>query len=350
MNKNELVALVCERIRNDRGRAFSASVLDDLIKDGLVPLGKRGGNDGLRPVYVYGWRHFHRIAFILGCQQLGMVRRDALLIRLFLAGCKVPLGDVRRALIRELGRATASLNAQLRSTLMDNQKPLTGKRPGIVARQLGSLDERLDAAGLGAPLEVQVDATRAARQRPVPTKDDLAAIAERLQAGSLDFGSIAIRLAPTFGGLFQIGLGGPDAGRNQDTVEGVINGASDDQFAAARRVCMLLSASGARAIAEANGSTQQPISPAVSAIRHAIGFQSEFMVIGVWAALLIAPTMDLGNDSVSAIAFEFVGNSHLLSPGFDHGFNSDEFANAFREMLIARGLINPNSQLPDLAN
>jgi hypothetical protein len=351
MTKSELVALVRERVRNDRGRAFLASVLGDLIKDGLVPPVKRDGNDGLRPMYVYGWRHFHRIAFILGCQQLGMVRRDALVIRIYLAGCKIPPGEVRGALIRELCRTTASLNAQLRSTLMDNQKPLTGKRVGIVARQLGSPDERLEAAGLGTPLEVQVAAVRAARQRPVPSEADLAAIEERLsEAGPLDFGALATLLAPTFGGLFQIGLGGPDARRDQDAVEGVINGASDDQLAAARRAYQTFSSRGVRAFVEANGSTQQPISPAISAIRRTIRFQAEFMVIMVWVALLFASITTTENELVSAMAFEIAGNSHLLRVGFDHGFNSTEFAGTLREMLIAKGLIEPNSQLPDLAN
>lgn len=128
MNKTELISRAKKRAE-ERGyrRDFSTAQLNDLIKDGLVPEGKRLNNRGKKPVFDYDWRCYRRVLQILRLQALGIISRDALLLQLFIRGYGVKPFLVRGVLRKEYRKACNQLNRQARSGYLDNNKPIPPK-------------------------------------------------------------------------------------------------------------------------------------------------------------------------------------------------------------------------------
>jgi hypothetical protein len=229
MTKAELVALVDERTAKPRGSVFTAAALDDLIKDGLAPSGRRVGNDGRRPVYDFTWRDLHRVTFLAAIQSSGVRSRDALRLRLFVAGCRLPIWEVRQALRREYRDVIASLNGQSRTAYLDNRKPLTPAKFASVTRELGRADQILRDAGLETPPEALIQIVRDARQEPLAggigeiSPDFIARLASG-KASMVDLVSLAGNM---FAGMFQMDAAPGDDPGQIDSVDGLISNADD---------------------------------------------------------------------------------------------------------------------------
>jgi hypothetical protein len=60
LSKVQLLHRLDERSRKRYDAPFSEGVLNDLIKDGLLPALERSKNEGLKPVYEAGASHYRR--------------------------------------------------------------------------------------------------------------------------------------------------------------------------------------------------------------------------------------------------------------------------------------------------
>lgn len=233
MTKAELVARVHARTASPLGLMFTTSALDDLIKDGLVPAGHRDGNDGRKPRYRFSWRHLHRVTFLVALQARGVRRRDAQRLRLFVAGCRLPLWEVRQALISEYRAAAASLNSQTRSAYLDNQRPLTPAKVAAIAREIGPADKILRDAGLEPPVELTIPILRAARQEPL--SEDLGTLPTdlfgKLATGSATPSDLTAIADRAFAGMFLMGADPGDDPGALDSVEALIAHADERALA-----------------------------------------------------------------------------------------------------------------------
>jgi hypothetical protein len=238
MTKAELVALVHERTAVPLGRTFRESALDDLIKNGLVSPAARQGNDGRRPRYRFTWRDVHRVQFLVLMQSRGVTRRDALRLRLFVAGCRLPLWEVRQALLSEYRAAAATLNGQTRTSYLDNEKPLTPAKLASVTREIGRADQILRDAGLEMAPEAVIPIVRAARQKPLPvglgslSPDILIKLAE----GNTSITELATVAGDGFAGMLLMGSDPGDDPNALDSVEGLIVHADDRALAKVPRL------------------------------------------------------------------------------------------------------------------
>jgi hypothetical protein len=229
MTKAELVALVHERTAKPLGGVFTAGLLDDLIKDGLASPGRRVGNDGRRPIYDFTWRDLHRVTFLAAIQASGVRSRNALRLRLFVAGCKLPLWEIREALRNEYRDAMASLNGQVRTAYLDSRKPLTPAKFASVTRELGRADPILQSAGLETPPEAMIQIIRDARQEPLAgglgdVSPDLIA---RLASGKASMADLVSMAGNMFAGMFQMEAAPGDDPGQIDSVDGLISNADD---------------------------------------------------------------------------------------------------------------------------
>lgn len=223
MTKDELVAMVHERTAAPAGMAFNAASLNDLIKDRLVVRARREGNTGRRPIYRFDWRDVHRVTFIVAMQASGVRGRDALRLRLFVAGCRLPADDVRQALLEEYRRAVASL--KMRSAQFDNRKALTPKRLASVTREIGRADPVLRDAGLEVPAAVTLQLLRAARQDPLASLDGLSPTA--ILGSETTIQDLAETDGHAFAGMLLANGQDDDDPTARDSIEGVIRNADE---------------------------------------------------------------------------------------------------------------------------
>ena len=163
LTKPELLRRLDERSRRHYGQPFTEGVLNDLIKDGLLPALKRSGNEGLKPVYQGGASHYRRALQIKRLMSRGMRGRDTLRIQLFLRGYGAEPWEVRDALRREYAKHLRSASAQVRSTYLDNDRRIGSAHKTSLREQMGPLDTRLRAAGLEVTPDTYIQWCRAAR-------------------------------------------------------------------------------------------------------------------------------------------------------------------------------------------
>jgi hypothetical protein len=163
LTKPELLRRLDERSRRRYGEPFSKAVLNDLIKDGLLPALERSKNEGLRPVFEAGARHYRRALQIKRLMSRGMSGRDALRIQLFLRGYGVKPWDVREALRREYGKHLRTASAKIRSTYLDNNREIGERHKASLRKRMGELDNRLKDAGLEMPTDFYIEMARAGK-------------------------------------------------------------------------------------------------------------------------------------------------------------------------------------------
>lgn len=237
MNKSELVQRAAKRAR-ERGycESFAIPLLNDLIKNALVPEGKRTRNRGKKPTYLYDWRCYRRVLQILRFRGLGIVGRDALLLQLFLRGYGIKPAHVRTALAREYRKAFNQLNRQARSGYLDNTKGVPPKHKQSLMASLGEIDPRLQAAGLAPKPDVMIDFLRSAKQK---------AVAENrpLKMGLVNTALTTCAILPLAQNSFDGFLNtyqenGADNYRCQTVyaIEDIFNHASDEEYLTARTV------------------------------------------------------------------------------------------------------------------
>ena len=104
LSKTELLRRLDARSRRRYGGPFGEALLNDLIKDGLVPALERSKNEGRKPVYEAGIRHYRRALQIRRLMSRRIFGRDTQKIQLFLRGYGIEPWDVREAVRREYGK------------------------------------------------------------------------------------------------------------------------------------------------------------------------------------------------------------------------------------------------------
>jgi hypothetical protein len=162
LSKPELLRRLDARSRSRYGGPLSEALLNDLIKDGLVPALRRSKNEGLKPVYEASARHYRRALQIKRLMSRGVSGRDTLLVQLFLRGYGKPW-EVRKALRREYARHLKSLFAKIRSTYLDTTREIGPSHKSSLRKQMGILDERFEAARLELSPDAYVELSREAK-------------------------------------------------------------------------------------------------------------------------------------------------------------------------------------------
>lgn len=199
---------------------FTAALLADLIKDGLVPEGKRVGNRGRRPQYAYGTSSYRRALQIARLRHRGIINRDETRLMLSLAGYGAEAQDIRAELERVYVATGRKLLAQLRSGYFKNTKAIPPNQRGRLIARMGPLDESLDAAGLRVGDDDIITSVRGATQRavePIALEEMLPSL---FREPFVEFAMLV------FGGFLNLGELGSDAGRVPGTVQHMIRVAS----------------------------------------------------------------------------------------------------------------------------
>jgi hypothetical protein len=173
LSKAELLRRLDARSHEHYGGAFSEGILNDLIKDGLLPALERSKNEGLKPLYEASASHYRRALQIKRLMSQGVSGRDTLRIQLFLREYGVKPWDVREALRREYARHVRTLSAQIRSTYLDNDKNIGKRHKASLRKQMGPLDNRLKAAGLEMATDFYIKVGRAAKASNGDSDDPL---------------------------------------------------------------------------------------------------------------------------------------------------------------------------------
>jgi hypothetical protein len=235
MNKAQLVNRISERVSERYGLAFTESLFDDLAENGLIPPGQRQGNDGKRPIYDFGRASYRRALQIARLRSRGIIRRDAIRVRLFLAGYSEPVFDVREALCREYVACSKSLLHQIRSGYADNQKRVPLKHKKALMRKIGPHDTRFEAADLGISSDQTIELIRTAKQDTLRPQSNSARDKLRDQLlGRPSFQDLPKALLKWFSGLLMFNpehdVGMADVGQ----IEYLIVSADDDSFLLAR--------------------------------------------------------------------------------------------------------------------
>jgi hypothetical protein len=163
LSKPELIRRLDDRSHRRYGEPFSEGVLDDLIKDGLVPALDRSKNAGLNPVYVASASHYRRALQIKRLMSRGMSRRDTLRIQLFLRGYGAMPWEIRDAVRQEYARHLRSASSKVRSTYPDNTRDIGPWHKASLRKQMGELDNRLKDAGLEMPTDFYIEMVRAGK-------------------------------------------------------------------------------------------------------------------------------------------------------------------------------------------
>ena len=237
LTKGELVARINARACAKYGQAFSQALLDDLIKDGLMPAATRAGNAGRRPLYVYDAKAYRRGLQVMRLYSAGTIDRDAVKVQLFVWGYSLPAYDVREALWAEFRAHIAKLLASTRSRYLDNDRAIPPAHQRSLDRSMGPLDPDLDAAGFRLPSEDYLQFLRLAKSGSVvstvmPT--DPVALAQMI-LGDQPWSEIANKMLPAISGLMQIEPpDGHDRSTEIDYVEKKILQSSDKDLETAR--------------------------------------------------------------------------------------------------------------------
>jgi hypothetical protein len=171
LSKGELLDRLDDRSRDHFGGPFSEGLLNDLIKDGLLPALQRSKNEGLKPVYEANASHYRRALQIKRLMWQGVLGRDALRIQLFLRGYGVMPWEIRDALRLEYGKHMRAAGATVRSTYLDNARDIGPHHKETLRKQMGEIDDRLKVAGLEMPTDFYIERARDGK-RPDANLDD----------------------------------------------------------------------------------------------------------------------------------------------------------------------------------
>jgi hypothetical protein len=142
LSKAELVERLTRRSVRYPG-VFNEGLLDKWIEKGLAISGDRRENQGLRPTYRYGYRHYRRALQLVRLYAAGVRDRDAVLVQLFLSGYSVKPHEVREPLLTEFRKAREKINAPIRSIYIDRKGAIPPGRKRQLLEQFGPPDSRL---------------------------------------------------------------------------------------------------------------------------------------------------------------------------------------------------------------
>lgn len=231
------------------GVKLSAAKLDDLIKDGLVPAGRRTGNVGQKPIYEYGYQSYRRLLQIARFEREGVVERNAATILFYLRGYGVLDWQVRDALASEFSRQMLSAGVNVRSSFADNNKTIPNYSRESLLKSMGPLDSRLREAGWGFSEEIYIEALRVARQQPFDPSG-LSSVFEKIFLKHANGAEPALVLAKIFSGWMER-IDGEEGASAVTSIEKFIRIADQSHYAVAYDYYWLLVKGGVAWIASA---------------------------------------------------------------------------------------------------
>lgn len=153
LTKSEFIERLDRRSKRRYGGGFTESWYETLRDDGLVFTLERERNFGIIPIYYATCRHYRRALQVRRLHSLGITRRDAQLVQLFVRGYGVAAWEVREAFRQEAVRALIALRSKLRSGHFRKHRNAGTKHAASIDKQTGPIDPRLEAIGLKQPSE-----------------------------------------------------------------------------------------------------------------------------------------------------------------------------------------------------
>jgi hypothetical protein len=189
-----------ERVRARSARygiEFSEVRLNEWIDQALAFPGDREANQGLRPQYTYGFRHYRRALQLVRLYADGVRDRDAILVQLFLRGYSVRPHEIRCAVQQEFRKVRAQLNSTIRSIYMDRDVPIPPRRAEQIITRMGEADSRLREAQIVPTNSLLINVVRVSRDAD---KSEIS-----WEWKGLSFQEIIFQLAkPLFSGLLYV--------------------------------------------------------------------------------------------------------------------------------------------------
>jgi hypothetical protein len=217
--------------------SFKIALLNDLMKNGLMPAATPVGRSGKAWRYRYDARAYRRGLQIARLRAAGVVERDALTVELFLRAYSLPPFLVRPALWAEFKWSIRSLIASVRSRYIQNSREIPAGHMAALQERLGPLDPTFEEAGLRLPPEVYVSSIRSALSEPLNlsmTSIDVDRLSAALSASDW-WGQFAAMVLPYLSGSMMVGEAGLDVGSSQiDYVEKLLAACSNDELATAQ--------------------------------------------------------------------------------------------------------------------
>lgn len=231
MTKFELLERVARRAIDRYGQIFSEALLNDLLKDGLIPVPNRIENKGKAPNYQYNWRAYRRALQIVRLRRDGIVGRDAQRVILFLRDYSQSVWDVKEALLNEYIKSGKAVLSSMRSGYVDNTKVIPPKHKDSLLRSMGEPDDRLKKSKCVFDDETYIDAIRIAKQRPLEFGVPQYRPKMREQ---LSEGKIPPEFLNIFSGMLMFGTDEDDNSEEVDHIEKLIRNSSDKSYHDAR--------------------------------------------------------------------------------------------------------------------
>jgi hypothetical protein len=246
VKKADFIARVRARANALYGVEFTAVLINDLIKNGLIAEGSRKANEGRKPVYDFDFRAYRRALQIARLWKMGIRRRDAIRVQLFLRDYSLPVWDARETLLREYRFFVKSKAMRVRSSYAGNWKGIPRSRKKRLLADLGALDDRLDAAGWRLQDNSYIACVRAAKQdslgtSPNPMSSRVAANFEaELARMRASITKIIKDPSALFSGLLNLSDNESNC-KDPDSIEGLIQTSDDATYLQARDLYRILS-------------------------------------------------------------------------------------------------------------
>ena len=165
LNKQAFVERVHAKARRWQ-QPFRLSHLNEFIKQGLIERAVRQPNDGRKPHYTFGCRHYRRVLQLLRLRAVGVRDSDALIVQLFMRGYGIKTEQFRAAIVKEAERAATMLSTSIRSTYADRAGRIPPGRKRSLLAQIGDQDERFKGGQYGLDPSLALDFVRIARAAP----------------------------------------------------------------------------------------------------------------------------------------------------------------------------------------
>jgi hypothetical protein len=299
MHKADLIERVDRHSRKRYGVGFNATLLNDLIKDNLIPAAARKRNIGKRPVHDYDYRAYRRALQIVRLIKAGFAKRDAQRIQLFMNGYGLDVSDVdvRIPLRNEYVRSSKSIFRKARSGYFDDSKQIAEKHKQSLAVQLGEPDERFGAAGLTPSLDQTIGLIRTAKQGNIDS-DALRVLKGRFETAFRNNPSVdafAQILKPLISGMLIFESDAEAAKdavrlRTLDTIEGIILNSKPGTYLRARDLFRKLDRSEFNAILDRISPSTPPEARQIAAalLFEAIASDPQWTALALTACLVLA--------------------------------------------------------------
>ena len=217
--------------RRDYGVEVGPGWLEDLLKDGLIPAGRRGPNRGRSPTYAFDHRSYRLAIQIARLRKYGVLKRDEIIVVLFRNGYETPFQDVRPQLAGVWDRLVRSMRASLRSPYLGNNKEVPSSRQSAIDKALGVDDGGHLLLQLLSRASSPTEIYRAATQRGFASVDLSSAWSRWVKSSEeLNLNDIAQVAIASFDGLLLTDADWQDNPEAPDHVDALIYQSSIDDL------------------------------------------------------------------------------------------------------------------------